>query len=376
MAQTIGFITGGQLGRMMIESFLEFRTDQKILVLDSDVNCPCSVVADSVITGSSKDCDTVLAFGKKCDILILEFEHVNIEALYELEKQGKKIFCQPKHLEIIQNKGLQKEFLQKNNIPSAGFFMVENRDDLEQKNINFPVIQKTFFDGYDGGGVQKISKKSELKTAFDAPSIIEECIKIQKEFSLICGRDAFGNTFFYPLVEQFFHEKTHIVDCVVSPASIPEKIQSQADDIGKKILKHFDGVGMWAIELFEDENEKILVNEIAPRAHNSGHQSIEGNVTSQFAQYMRLCLGYPAGSTEVTAHSLTYNLLGSEGFTGKPLYKGLSEIFSLPNVYPHIYGKTSTKPHRKMGHVTVTRKTTQECWEKINQVKKTLFVEA
>lgn len=166
------------------------------------------------------------------------------------------------------------------------------------------------------------------------------------------------------------------MDCVVSPASIPEKIQSQAHDIGKKILEHFDGVGMWAIELFEDENEKILVNEIAPRAHNSGHQSIEGNVTSQFAQYMRLCLGYPAGSTEITAPSLTYNLLGKEGFTGKPLYKGLSEIFSLPNVYPHIYGKTSTKPHRKMGHVTVTGKTAEECWEKINQVKKTLFVEA
>lgn len=376
--KTIGFITGGQLGKMMIESFLPIRRNEKIFVLDSEKNCPCANLADEVFLGSSKNYDDVLEFGKKCDTIILEFEHVNIDALFELEKMGKNVFCQPKHLKIIQNKGLQKKFLEENNIPTAKFFTVKNKADFiakkTEKKYPFPLIQKTFFDGYDGGGVQKISSQGDIEKFFDAPSILEECVNIQKEFSCICGRDRFGTEFFYPLVEQFFHEKTHIVDIVVSPAKISKEIQVQVENIAKKILTQFDGIGIWAIELFEDENQKILVNEIAPRVHNSGHASIEGNKTSQFSQYMRICLGYTAGITDITQNSICYNLLGEEGHTGKTQYKGLKNVLQIPEVYPHFYGKMSTKPHRKMGHVTVQAETEKECWEKISQVKNTLSV--
>jgi 5-(carboxyamino)imidazole ribonucleotide synthase len=236
-------------------------------------------------------------------------------------------------------------------------------------------MQKTFLDGYDGGGVTKINSIEDIKTkAFDAESIIEECIDITREFSLICGRDQNGNEFEYPLIEQFFHEKTNIVDCITSSCEININTQSQVDTITKKILKSFSGAGLWAIELFLDKSGNVLVNEIAPRVHNSGHQSIEGNYCSQFEQYMRVALGYSAGNTKEIKPSITLNLLGDENYTGIVKYIGIEEAMKMKNIFVHLYGKKTTKPNRKMGHVTVTGETLSECWETIETLKNTIKI--
>lgn len=379
-SQTIGFITGGQLGQMMIQSFLPFRQNEKIFVLDGDKNCPCSSYANRVFQGSSKDYETVLNFGKQCDIIILEFEHVNVQALYELEKLGKKVFCQARYIEIIQSKGKQKQFFLENNIPSSSFICVKNKSEIEKlfTNLNskiaFPFMQKTFFDGYDGGGVQKISSSDEIDNCFNAESILEECIDVQREFSLILGRDQHGNEFRYPLIEQFFHEKTNIVDCITSHCEVSPAVKKQIEKIGDNILNAFQGAGIWAIELFLDENDIILVNEIAPRVHNSGHQTIEANFCSQFEQYMRIALGYSIGNVNEKMPSITYNLLGEEDFSGIVKYEGIEELMKMKNVAVHLYGKKETKPHRKMGHVTVTDENLEKCWEKINVIKKIVKV--
>ncbi len=378
-SQTIGFITGGQLGQMMIQSFLPFKQNEKIIVLDGNKNCPCAPYANEVFTGSSKDFNTVLEFGKKCDTIILEFEHVNVKALKELENMGKKVFCQSQYIKIIQNKGLQKDFYTENNIPTSKYIKIKNKQAFlelaENKKIIFPVMQKTFLDGYDGGGVTKINSIEDIKTkAFDAESIIEECIDITREFSLICGRDQNGNEFEYPLIEQFFHEKTNIVDCITSSCEININTQSQVDTITKKILKSFSGAGLWAIELFLDKSGNVLVNEIAPRVHNSGHQSIEGNYCSQFEQYMRVALGYSAGNTKEIKPSITLNLLGDENYTGIVKYIGIEEAMKMKNIFVHLYGKKTTKPNRKMGHVTVTGETLSECWETIETLKNTIKI--
>lgn len=378
--ETIGFITGGQLGKMMIESFIPFRQNEKIIVLDSSKDCPCSSLADSVVIGQSKDYHDIIEFGKKCEIIILEFEHVNVKALYELESMGKKVFCQPKYIEIIQNKKLQKEFLMKHNIPVVKSIHTKNKEEinkLENENkIKYPFIQKTLFDGYDGGGVKKIKHQKELNEVFDAESILEECINIKREFSILCGRDSFGKTFVYPIVEQLFHEETNIVDCITSHVKLKEEIRNQIDNITEKILTAFEGTGFWATELFLDENNKVLVNEIAPRVHNSGHQTIEANVTSQFTQYTRVALGYAAGNTKEILPSITFNLLGEEGYYGKAVYEGIEEAMKMPSVFVHLYGKKETKPHRKMGHITVQGDSLEECWEKIEKIKKLVKVKS
>ncbi len=379
--QTIGFITGGQLGQMMIQSFLPFRQNEKIFVLDGNENCSCAPYANEVFTGSSKDFSTVLEFGKKCDTLILEFEHVNIEALEALEKLGKKVFCQSKYIKIIQNKGLQKQFYTENNIPTASYTTIKNKEDFIQKaqnnTIKFPVMQKTFLDGYDGGGVTKINTIADIETkAFNTASILEECVHITREFSLICGRDQHGNEFQYPLIEQFFHEKTNIVDCITSHCEIDSNTQSQVKTITHAILSSFTGAGLWAIELFLDTNRMVLVNEIAPRVHNSGHQTIEGNYCSQFEQYMRIALGYTVGNTEEIKPSITVNLLGAEKHFGKVRYEGIEEVMKLKNVSVHLYGKSETKPHRKMGHITVQHNTLKECWNTIKTIKQRVKVYA
>ncbi|HIQ57646.1 TPA: ATP-grasp domain-containing protein [Candidatus Gracilibacteria bacterium] len=377
--QTIGFITGGQLGQMMIQSFLPFRQNEKILILDGNKDFPCAPYANEVFTGSSKDFNSVLEFGKKCDTIILEFEHVNADALQELENLGKKVFCQAKYIKIIQNKGIQKDFYTKNNIPTSKYIKIKNKQEFlelaKNNKIEFPVMQKTFLDGYDGGGVTKINSLADINTkGFDAESIIEECINITREFSLICGRDQHGNEFEYPLIEQFFHEKTNIVDCITSHCEININTQSQVDAIAKKILTSFTGAGLWAVELFLDTSGNVLVNEIAPRVHNSGHQSIEGNYCSQFEQYMRIALGYSIGNTAEIKPSITLNLLGAENHIGAVKYIGIENAMNMKNVAVHLYGKISTKPNRKMGHVTVTRNTLDECWKVIKILKNTIKI--
>jgi 5-(carboxyamino)imidazole ribonucleotide synthase len=376
--ETIGFIKGGQLSLMMLEALALSEKNQKILVLDEESDCPAAPLVDTVIVGDCADYDTVLHFGEKCDVIILEFEHVNTQALQTLQNTGVKIITDIDSLAIIQCKGKQKQFFRDHQIPTADFFTVSGKKALKAKvaEINFPVIQKTFRDGYDGGGVQKISNKTEIARSFDTESVIETCVDIQREFSLIVGRDNQNNTFVYPLVEQFFDPQTHILKHVVSPALVSADVTEQVQKIREKILQHFTGIGLWAIELFLDEKGKILVNEIAPRVHNSGHQTIEGNHTSQFQQCVSIALGHTAGNTDTRCPAIMWNLLGKEDFFGPVCYEGIEAAQAMDRVYVHLYGKSETRPHRKMGHITVLGDTIEACWEKTQALEKLVRVKS
>lgn len=368
--QTIGFITGGQLGRMMIESFLPFLQHEHIIVLDSDPKCPCSRVCDEVVVGSSKSYNDVIKFGKRCDTIILEFEHVNSTALKELASLGKTVVANPEYIDVIQDKGVQKKFLNTHSIPTSKFFVVENRTDLlNRKNeLSYPCVQKTCLDGYDGGGVKKIASGKELIHAFDTKSIIEECILIQKEFSLLCGRDIYGSEFRYPLIEQSFHEDTHIVDRVWFAEDVDTDVQDQVNHIGDQILSAFPGVGMYAVELFLDIERRVLVNEIAPRVHNSGHHTQECSETSQFEQYMRVALGLPCGSVKTIQKGVMKNILGSKQCTGLAQYNGVEKLLKHQGINLHWYGKKTCKMHRKMGHLTLVSSSIQESHVLLDQV--------
>ncbi len=358
---------------MMLQAMIPLRHDMHLSVLDASKKCPCAGLVDEIVIGSSTDFDDVYHFAKGLDIIILEFEHVNAEALQKLQTEGVQILCNPHDLEVIQDKALQKQFLVKNNIPTAPFRVIESKTELKD-HMKFPFVLKSRKHGYDGGGVKKISSKGDLASAFDAPSIVEDCVEIATEYSLILGRDAFGQTFRYPVAEQWFHPTEHIVEVIAAPAKVSPGIQSQIDTIGDRFLAAFDEIGMWAVELFLDTSGTVLVNEIAPRVHNSGHQTIEGNTTSQFAQFVRLALGLPHGSTKTIIPAITVNILGPAGKSGKYRYDGLDDILKIDGVFPHFYGKAETRPFRKLGHVTVIGDNLEECDVKRKTVQQLLRI--
>lgn len=374
MIKKIGFIKGGQLARMMIQALPDIPGEFECAVLDENPANACADLANQVVVGESKDYDDVYNFGQSVDVVVLEFEHVNLKALQDLKAEGKMVICQPEHLAIIQNKGTQKKFLVDHDIPTAPFRNITKAEELKDLDVAFPVIQKTFTDGYDGGGVKKIKSQDGWAEAFDAPSVIEDCIAIEREFSLILGRDQAGETLRYPLVEQFFDPEFHIVEFIVSPISLPSELQTQVDAIADKFLSVFSGPGLWAVELFLDDQGQILVNEIAPRVHNSGHHTIEGNATSQFAQCLRIALGLPHGSPAAVTPVITMNLLGASGHTGAARCEGVALVEALPGAYLHLYGKKETRPQRKMGHITVTGDSIEACWEKIKTLQDTVRV--
>lgn len=373
MFQKIGFITGGQLARMMLQAITPLRNNMHISVLSENSECSCSGLADEIVIGSHSDFNDVYEFGQGLDIIVLEFEHVNIPALKKLQDEGVTVLCNPHDLEIIQDKGIQKQFYEENNIPTAPFRLIENSSQLKKKE-SFPFVLKKRTEGYDGGGVRKIHSPDELSSVWDAPSVVEECVDIAAEYSLIVGRDALGKSFRYPVSEQFFHAEAHLVECIVTPVELTKNVQKQIDIIGNKVLSAFHETGMWAIELFLDTQGNVLVNEIAPRVHNSGHHTIEGNVTSQFAQFSRLALGLPHGSTTLLTPTITMNILGPKEKNGEYRVEGLSEILKTEGVFLHLYGKKKTRSFRKLGHITVTGKNTDECWKKIRSAQQSLQI--
>ncbi len=372
--QKIGFITGGQLARMMLQALTSLRHDMHVSVLDSNQQCPCTGLVDEVVIGKSTDFDDVYHFGSRCDVIILEFEHVNVEALKRLQKQGVQVLCYPHDLEIIQDKGLQKQFLIDHDLPTAQFRLIENKSQLQAFSGDLPFVLKTRKHGYDGGGVQKLTAEADFEAAFDAPSLVEDCVDIEKEYSLIVGRDAFGTTFRYPVAEQFFHPTANLVQFIATPSELESRVEEQITRIGDGILAAFNEVGMWAVELFLSTSGEVLVNEIAPRVHNSGHQTIEGNQTSQFAQFVRLALGHPCGSTQQIQPAVTMNLLGPEEKSGPYCYEGLETILRIEGVFPHFYGKATSKPFRKLGHVTAVAESLIECWQKLESVEQDLRI--
>ncbi len=363
----LGMVGGGQLGRMFIQEAINF--DVHVHVLDPDANAPCKHIAHSFTQGSLNDYDTLYTFGLDKDVLTVEIENVNIEALEALEKLGKKVFPQPRVLRIIKDKGIQKEFYKDHNIPTAPFQLTENLEDVKQLADQLPFVQKMRTGGYDGKGVQVLRTENDFAKAFETPSVIEEMIPFEKEISIIVARNENGEMAVYPAVECEFSEEANLVEFLFAPADISNEIENKAIELAKSVIEKLEMVGILAVELFLTKDGSLLVNEIAPRPHNSGHHTIECNVTSQFEQHMRSVLNLPLGSTEILQAGAMINLLGEKGYEGDVYYEGLEKFIGKPGVHPHIYGKAQTKSFRKMGHVTIAGKDLSKVKELALEVK-------
>lgn len=367
----LGILGGGQLGRMLIQEAINY--DIHVHIMENDLNAPSSNIATSFTKGDITNYNDVIAFGQTMDVLTVEIENVNIEALYDLEKQGVKVYPQPRVLEIIKDKGLQKEFYAKHDIPTAPFELFPenpNRDILASKT---PFVHKLRTGGYDGKGVQIVRSESDIDNCFDAPSLAEDLIPFEKELSVIVARNKNGQTAVYPAVECEFNE-ANLVAYLFSPADISEAIEQKATEIAIDVINKLEMVGILAVELFLTKDGNILVNEVAPRPHNSGHHTIECNTTSQFEQHMRSVLNMPLGTTRMTQAGAMLNLIGSEGHTGPAIYEGLEKALEFPGVHPHIYGKATTKPFRKMGHITISSPTIGEAKSIAGKIKNVVRV--
>ncbi len=368
----LGILGGGQLGRMLIQEAINYNL--KTLVLDPDSDAPCRHIANYFENGSITDFDTVYNFGKKADIITIEIEKVNVDALEQLEKEGKLVFPQSRVIRLIQDKGIQKQFFKENNIPTAAFQLVNDTDDLTSEKFPFPYILKLRKDGYDGKGVMKINNTEDIKNAFDAPTLVEELIDFEKEIAVIVARNENGDIKTFPMVEMEFNAEANLVEFLISPSTYPDNIQERAENIAKEIAVALNVTGILAVEMFITKNGDILVNEIAPRPHNSGHQTIEGNYVSQFNQLLRSIFNLPLGDTRSLSNAVMINLLGEKDCEGVAKYKGLEKIMAIEGVYVHLYGKKYTKPFRKMGHVTIVDQNRDQAIEKARLVQQTLKV--
>lgn len=369
----IGVLGGGQLGRMFIQNALRYNAE--IHVLDPDADAPCSAIASRFVKGAFSDYDTVMEFGRNVDVLTIEIEHVNTEALFDLQEEGVQVFPQPDVLAMIQHKGRQKEFYKENGITTSPFIHVEGKDDIEALNDSwFPCFQKLFTSGYDGKGVVKLESPGDIDKAFDAPSVIEKCVDIEQEFAVIVSGHASGHTAVFPVVDMIFHPVANLVEFLSSPSALPQLVQDEGIAIAQKLAQLTGIRGLLAVEFFLDRDGKVWVNEVAPRPHNSGHHTLQGNLTSQFEQHFRAICGWEPGNTESLKHAVMLNLLGEPGFEGLARYEGLREVTSWSGVNVQLYGKKYTKPFRKMGHVTVLADSSEEAMELARRVQKTLKV--
>ena len=354
----LGILGGGQLGRMLIQEAVNFNIH--ISVLDPSVNAPCADLANNFVVGNFNDYQTVLDFGKTVDVLTIEIEHVNIEALEELERLGKKVFPRPQALRTIQDKGLQKQFYKANDIPTAPFHLIDNAEDALLFKEKGPFMQKLRKGGYDGKGVTPLRTESEFNAAFNAPSVLEEFVPFVKELAVIVARNENGELATFPLVEMEFNPEANLVEFIFSPANVNVEIENNAKKIATDIANKLEHVGLLAIELFLTEDGNLLVNEIAPRPHNSGHHTIEACFVSQYGMHLRAILNMPLGSTGLRTPAVMINLLGEKGFEGKARYENIEEVLHTEGAYIHLYGKEDTKPFRKMGHITVCNSNLEE----------------
>lgn len=368
----LGILGGGQLGRMLIQEAINYNLTT--LVLDPDADAPCKHIANYFENGSITDFDTVYNFGKKADIITIEIEKVNVDALEQLEKEGKLVYPQSRVIRLIQDKGVQKQFFKENDIPTAPFMLVNSQEDLSSGKFPFPYILKLRKDGYDGKGVMKISNASDVKNAFEAPTLIEELVHFEKEIAVIVARNANGDVKTFPMVEMEFNAEANLVEFLISPSTYPESIQERAEKIAKDIAAALNVTGILAVEMFITKHGDILVNELAPRPHNSGHQTIEGNYVSQFGQHLRAIFNLPLGDTRSISNAIMVNVLGEKGHDGVAKYDGLEKILSIEGVYVHLYGKKYTKPFRKMGHLTIVDQNREQAIEKARFVQQTLKV--
>ena len=367
----IGVLGGGQLGRMLIQEAINLNLH--IHIMDPDQNAPCASIAQTFTCAAITDFDAVMEFGKDKNLITVEIENVNIEALEMLEKSGVQVYPQPHVLKIIKDKGTQKQFYKKNGIPTSPFVIFDSAQELMNASIELPAVQKLRTGGYDGKGVQILK---DAKSSFDAPHLIENLIDFEKEISIIVARNDKGQISTFPSVECEFNPEAHLVEFLFSPAEISQKIENKAKEIAADLIEKIDMVGILAVEMFLTKSGDILVNEIAPRPHNSGHHTIECCETSQFAQHLRAILSLPLGSTALIQPGAMINLLGEKGHMGTAIYGGLSDLLDHDNVFPHLYGKEQTKPFRKMGHVTITGKTLKEVKETAEKIKDIIQITA
>ncbi|NNC85443.1 MAG: 5-(carboxyamino)imidazole ribonucleotide synthase [Bacteroidia bacterium] len=368
--EKLGILGGGQLGKMLLQKAADYNIECH--VLDPSSDAPAKAYAHYFTQGNFNDFDTVYLFGKNVNVLTIEIEHVNVDALIKLEQEGVHVYPQPNIIKTVQDKGLQKQFYQNNKIPTSPFKLVDNSNDIE--NSQFPVIQKLRKFGYDGRGVQKLSSASDSSIAFTEPSIIEELVDIDKELSVVVARNTIGEVRHYDPVELVFNDEANLLDYLVSPANISEEISNQAIALARQVIKSFEMVGILAVELFLTKKGELLVNEIAPRPHNSGHQSIEANFTSQYDQHLRCIFGLNLGDTNMYCPSVMLNLLGEDGYTGDADYVGLNDAMKMSGVHVHLYGKKTTKPFRKMGHVTITNENLKEAMKIADELKNTIKI--
>lgn len=371
--QKIGILGGGQLGRMLIQAGLDLNLN--FSVLDPDAQAPCSGIAPFT-SGKLTDYATVMAFGEKCDLITIEIENVNTAALRALQQQGKRVYPQPHVIELIQDKRTQKEFYRKHGIPTADFILTENRAAVIANKNFLPAVNKLGKEGYDGRGVQILRTEADLSKAFDAPGFLEKLVPFEKEISVIIARNERGEVKAFPPVEMAFHPEHNLVEFLFSPATISPDVEKRATAIAKQVIESLDMVGLLAVEMFVLADGSVLVNEVAPRPHNSGHQTIEGNVTSQYHQHLYSILNLPLGNTAIKMPSAMVNLLGEAGHIGPAQCEGLEQVLALGGVNVHLYGKKLTKPFRKMGHVTIVDADLKRLREKATFVKDTLKIVA
>jgi 5-(carboxyamino)imidazole ribonucleotide synthase len=367
----LGIIAGGQLGKMLIQEASKW--DIITWVMDADEHCPAGNIASHYVKGSNTDFGDVYSFGKKVDLLTFEIENVSIAALKKLKSEGLRISPDPDILELIQDKGAQKEFYRVHGIPSSGFILCDSADEIRAGirtgRISFPFVQKLRKGGYDGRGVSVIQDADDLGKLLQGPSVIEEKVDIAKEISVIAARNRKGEVRCFPVVEMLFDPKANLVDKLICPSSVTVEQSEKAVNIAGEIMELLNMEGLLAVEFFIDRSGRVLVNEIAPRTHNSGHHTIESIITSQFEQHLRAILNLPLGSTKIKLPSVMINILGAEGYEGPVVYEGLTESMAIEGVKVHLYGKKITKPYRKMGHVTVMSSTLECALKKAEKVK-------
>jgi 5-(carboxyamino)imidazole ribonucleotide synthase len=372
----LGILGGGQLGKMLLFDTRKF--DIQTYVLDPSDEAPCKMACNQFFKGDLMDFDTVYHFGKQVDVLTFEIELVNIEALEKLEQEGIKVYPSPKTLKLIQNKGIQKDFYSTNHIPTADYKRYSDLPALkaavEKNPLQLPFVWKCTEFGYDGNGVKIIRAIADLDTLPNVECIAEEMVPFKNELSVIVARNASGEIKTYPVVEMEFHPEANQVEYVICPARIDETVAEKARAIALTVSEKFNHVGLLAVEMFQTANDDILVNEVAPRPHNSGHHTIEASYTSQFEQHLRAVLDLPLGNTDSKVAGIMVNLVGEEGYSGDVIYENIEKIMAWDGVTPHIYGKKQTRPFRKMGHVTIVNQDLKEARRIAEAVKNTIRV--
>ncbi len=367
-----GILGGGQLGRMLLQAAANYPVET--FVMESDAGCPAAHLCHHFVKGDITNFDDVYNFGKGLDAITIEIESVNEAALEKLENEGVKVYPKPAALKTIKNKILQKQFYKDHDIPTSAFVITQSKQELEQHTAFLPAAHKIGMGGYDGRGVELLKSGQDISRGFDAPAVLEKLVTIKKEIAVIIAVNDKGENAIYPAVDMVFDMRLNLLDYQVSPAVLPEKVLWKVEAIALKVVKDLNSPGIFAVELFVDIDDNVLVNETAPRVHNSGHHTIEANYSSQFDMLWRVMLGYPLGNTDHIVPAAIVNLLGEPGYSGEAIYEGLNDILQLDNVFVHIYGKKDTKPGRKMGHITILSMEKQELIHQANRIKQTVKV--